>query len=98
MVRAAFAYTEKRFDDAVTDLRTILRGQPESERALLLLARSHNAGNNRELAQDAYRRLIEMNPAHPIASTELADLLARSGDVPMAEEVLRKQLSAAPED
>lgn len=98
MMRAAFAYTEKRFDDAVADLRTILRGQPESERALLLLARSHNAGNNRELAQDAYRRLIELNPAHPVASNELADLLARSGDVPMAEEVLREQLSAAPED
>jgi len=98
MVRAAFSYTEKKFDDAVTNLRTVLRAQPESERALLLLARSHSAMANRELAQDAYRRLIEINPAHSTASTELAELLARSGDVPMAEEVLREQLAANPED
>jgi len=98
MVRAAFSYSEKKFADAVIDLRTILREHPESQRALLLLARSHNAGNNRELAQDAYRRLIEVNPTHPFASSELADMLARSGDVPMAEEVLRKQLAAVPED
>ncbi len=98
MLRAAFAYTGQRFDDAVTDLRTVLRVTPDSERALLLLAKSHSAANNPELAQDAYRRLIELNPAHPAASAELAELLARGGDVPMAEEVLREQLAAAPED
>ncbi len=98
MVRAAFAYSGKKFADAVIDLRTILREHPESERALLLLARSHNAGNNRELAQDAYRRLIDVNPTHPFAATELADMLARGGDVPMAEEILREQLAAAPGD
>ncbi len=98
MVRAAFSYTEKDFDDAVADLRTVLRAQPESERALLLLARSHIAMDNRELAQDAYRRLIELNPAHSTASTELAEMLTQGGDVPMAEEVLREQLAADPED
>ncbi len=98
LVRAAFSFAEKRFDDAVTDLRTVLRVEPESEPALLLLARSHNAAKNRELAQDAYRRLIELNPAHPSASTEFAELLAQSGDVPMAEEVLREQLAATPDN
>ncbi|MDP6414349.1 MAG: tetratricopeptide repeat protein [Gammaproteobacteria bacterium] len=98
MVRAAFSYTEKRFDDTITDLRTILRTLPDSERALLLLARSHSAGNSLELAQDAYRRLIELNPEHPVASAELAELLAQSGDVPKAEEVLREQLATTPED
>lgn len=98
MTRAAFSFAEKKFDDAVSDLRTVLRAQPDSERALLLLARSHSAGDSPELAQDAYRRLIELNPAHPAASTELAELLARGGDVQRAEEVLRKQLTAVPED
>jgi len=98
MIRAAFAFTEKRFDDAVTALRTVLRVQPDAEPAMLLLARAHNAGGSPELAQDAYRRLIEKNPAHPAAATELADMLARGGDVPLAEEVLREQLVAAPED
>jgi len=98
MMRAAFSYMEKEFDDATADLRTILRTLPDSERALLLLARSHNAGNSSALAQDAYRRLIELNPSHSVASTELAELLAQSGNIPKAEEVLREQLAAAPED
>lgn len=98
MMRAAFRYVDKEFNEAVADLRTVLRVRPDSERALLLLARSHRAADNRELAHDAYRRLIEMNPGHPAASAELAESLAQSGDIPMAEEVLRDQLEVTPDD
>ena len=98
LVRAAFSFTDRNYNDAVADLRVVLRERPESERALLLLARSHNAADNRELAQDAYRRLIDMNPNNSIAAAELADLLSRSGDTSQAEEVLREQLEAAPDD
>ena len=98
LVRAAFSFTDQNYNDAVADLRMVLREDAESQRALLLLARSHNAADNRELAQDAYRRLLDLNPNNAVAANELADLLARSGDAPMAEEVLRQQLEADPDN
>ena len=98
LVRAAFKFTERDYDNAIADLRTVLRANEQSVRALLLLARSHVGAGNAELAQDAYRRLIEVKPGHPEASAELAELLARRGDMDLAEEVLRERLEVDPED
>jgi len=98
LVRAAFKFTARSYDDAITDLRTVLRTDEQSERALLLLARSHVGAGNAELAQDAYRRLIEIKPGHPEASNELAELLARRGDMDLAENVLRERLEVDPKD
>ncbi|MDH3978798.1 MAG: tetratricopeptide repeat protein, partial [Gammaproteobacteria bacterium] len=36
LMRAAFSFSDRNYDDAVTDLRTVIRVKPESERALLL--------------------------------------------------------------
>lgn len=98
LVRSAFSFTERDYNAAIADLRTVLRSDPESTRALLLLARSHVGAGSAELAQDAYRRLIEVDPDHPNASNELADLLARTGDADQAEEVLRRKLEVSPDD
>lgn len=98
LVRSAFSFTERDYDASVADLRTVLRSDETSTRALLLLARSHVGAGSLELAQDAYRRLIEVEPNHPTASNELADLLARTGDADQAEEVLRRKLELAPDD
>jgi len=98
MVRAAFLFTDKEYDGAIADLRTVLRTDPSSERALFLLARAHVRSGNTELARSVYRQVLEINPANSAASNELADLLARRGDIELAEEVLREQLEVAPED
>ena len=98
LVRAAFEFTDKEYDDAVADLRNVLRTTPDSERAMLLIARSHIGNGDTELARDAYRRLIELNPVHPTASSELADMLARRGDIDQAEQVVREKLELAPDD
>ena len=98
LVRAAFSFTERDYDASIADLRTVLRSNDRSTRALLLLARSHVGAGSLELAQDAYRRLIEIEPTHPTASNELADLLARSGEAGQAEEVLRAKLEVSPDD
>jgi tetratricopeptide (TPR) repeat protein len=98
LVRAAFKFSDRDYDAAIADLRTVLRSNEQSERALLLLARSHVSAGNAELAQDAYRRLVEVQPNHPTASNELADLLARTGDAEGAAEILRRKLELAPDD
>ncbi len=95
---AAFAYVDQDFDSAIADLRVLLRKEEASEPGLLLLARSYTRSGDTALAQDAYRRLLAINPKHPEAPGELANLLARQGDAAEAESVLRARLEVDPED
>jgi tetratricopeptide (TPR) repeat protein len=92
LTRAAFRYSDQAFDDAIADLRTVLRTNERSERALYLLARAHLSAGSPELAQDAYRRLIQMYPNHPTAPHELAQLLTERDDLRAAANVLRQRL------
>lgn len=98
LARAAFSFSERAYEDTIADLRIVLRSEEKSQRALLLLARAHVANGDMDLAQDAYRSLIGVNPAHSTASTELARLLARRGDSRLAEDVLRQRLKIDPND
>jgi len=98
LTRAAFRYSDRAFDDAIADLRTVLRKNERSERAMFLLARAHLSAGSPELAQDAYRRLIEIYPNHPTAPHELAQLLANRDDMRAAADVLRRRLEVDPED
>jgi tetratricopeptide (TPR) repeat protein len=98
LTRAAFRYADKDYDDAIADLRTVLRSNERSGQALFLLARSHISAGSPELAQEAYRRLIDFYPNHPTASLELAQLLANRNDMQSASDVLQKRLDVDPED
>ncbi len=98
LARAAFYISEEAYDDAIADLRIVLRSGEQSERTLLLLARSHVGEGSLRLAQDAYRRLIETNPDHPSAANELAEILANSGQIKLARDVLIKRLKSHPDD
>ncbi len=98
LVRAAFEFTEQRYDDAIADLRVVLRQDESSERALLLLARSYVGNRDLVLAQDTYRRLLAVNPSSRSGTEELASLLANQGNPQAAEEVLRARLDLAPDD
>ncbi len=98
LVRAAFHYSEGELDDAIADLRVVLRKDESSERALLLLARAYLRNGDAVLAQESYRRLLAVHPGHDMASRELAALLATQGDPGAAEEVLRARLDVDPKD
>ena len=98
LYRAAFEFVDEKYDAAISDLRVLLRKEESSERGLLLLARSYVRSGDAVLAQDAYRRLLAINPKHPNAPGELAALLAQQGDTAEAEEVLRARLEVDPSD
>ena len=92
LARAVFKFSERQFDSAIGDLRIVLRTNEESEYALLLLGRSHLQTQNIELAEDAFRRLLKVNPRHPTAAVELADLLIQKGDSANAVDILSRQM------
>jgi len=98
LLRGALRYDRDELKDAVSDLRTVLRNQPENERAQLLLSRSHSKAGDFLLARDAYRRSIEMNPANVQATMELTRILVNESEFAKAEALLRDQTLVTPED
>jgi len=95
--RATFAFLDRKYDDAIADLRTVLRREKSAE-ALLLLARSYVGVGDTVVAKDTYRRLLGDYPGNPDASKELAVLLAAQGDAAAAAEILREFVAVRPGD
>ncbi len=96
--RAAFSFKDQRLGEAVADLRSALVRQPDSQRALLLLARTYVSKGEAALAEDAYRKLLALNPAGAQARSELAAVVSGRGDLKEAETLLRDALAFAPGD
>lgn len=96
--RAAFSFKDNNLREAVADLRSALVRQPDSQRALLLLARSYVRTGDAALAEDAYRKLLGVNPTSSAARTELAAVVGGRGDLKEAENVLREALQFTPGD
>ena len=76
----------------------MLRKEPENDRALLLLAQSYLRKDDRVLAKDTYRRLLEVAPDSPDGLQHLAVLYMANKDYVEAEALLRKRLEKQPDD
>ena len=96
LLRAGMAMEERRLEDAVTDLRTILRDVPDSARTQLMLARVHELQGLPELAQSQYARAAQAAQFAPAFAMPYAEYLVKSGRVRLAEPVLRDVLRVAP--
>ena len=83
-------------DQAITDLRTILRNDPESTGALRLLATAHEVRNEPALAADTLQKLIELAPDDPAGYLQLAGLRTRIGDLEGATLALDQLLGRDP--
>jgi len=98
MMHGGLALVDKDHRQAVTDFRNVLRKEPDQERALYLLARTHLSAGDKVLAKDAYRRVIDVNPANAVAAMELTQILYADEQFDEAEKVLRGRLKAVPDD
>ena len=88
--RAGIAIREGRTDEALADLRAAVRKAPEHEAGLLLLARTHARAGQPELAERAWRRLLQTDPDQPIALGALG--VPRQSSEPQPSENSRVQL------
>jgi tetratricopeptide (TPR) repeat protein len=98
MVRGAYRVDERKFQEAIADLRGVLARQPESTRALLMLARTHVLAGEAALAEDYYRRLLKLEPGNPVALRELGVLANSRGNSAEAESLLTNAITANPGD
>lgn len=97
-LRSVLYLSRNELKDAVSDLRSILRNNPDNERAQVLLARAHSTAGDTVLARDAYRRVLEINPANVQATMELTRILVDQKEFDKAEILLREQIATTPED
>jgi tetratricopeptide (TPR) repeat protein len=98
LLRAGGRFVDNKFDDAIADLRLVLRKDPRNERALQVLARAYIRTNELALAKDTYRRLLELNPSSAEGLTSLASLYAADGNFADAEELLKRRVKDKPDD
>lgn len=97
LFRAGIHMDEARLEDAVADLRTVLRDVPNSARAMALLGKVHELQGSRDLAQDQYARSFQAGKqVSPNFGMAYAEFLMRVGRARQAEDVLREVLGASP--
>jgi len=77
MMRGKLAVRNGHYADAIADLRSVLRDQPDSAEVLQLLAAAHLANGDRELARDTMLRAIEANPGNNELRLSLVRLLVQ---------------------
>lgn len=88
-LRARFAFEKGDYQNAVTDLRTVLRDNPRSRPALQLMAETLLAQDRLDLAIDTLAQLVAADPSYMEAQVRLAQLYAMRGDKARALEILR---------
>ena len=96
ILRAEMEIDEGQIEDAIADLRTILRDAPSSPRALLLLGKAHELTGARDLADDIYSRAFQASKLAGPYGVTYADFLIKVGKAKQAEAILKDVLRTTP--
>ena len=96
ILRAEMEIDEGQIEDAIADLRTILRDAPSSPRALLLLGKAHELTGARDLADDIYSRAFQASKLAGPYGVTYADFLIKVGKAKQAEGILKDVLRTTP--
>lgn len=93
LIQAGLKLADKAYDDAIIDLRTLLRDNPGSVKALNLLARSYEAKGSNELALENYLKAYRINTSIPVSANQLANHYLRNKKFDAADEVLEDSIA-----
>lgn len=95
-LRAAMRIEDGDVENAITDLRSALREQPDSSKATLLLARAHEMNGAVELADDRFDAAFKMANGDVRSALQYAQFLTRRGNHQRAGEILTRSLRVTP--
>lgn len=96
LLKASVAIDERQLDQAIADLRTILRDVPNSARALLLLGKAHELAGSPELAQEHYLKAFNAGGHAVPFGMAYGEFLLKRGQAPRAAEVAEGTLRTTP--
>lgn len=84
-------------DQAVSDLRGVLRDYPKSDEAMVLLAHAYAKQDAHALADEHFRKALDLNPGNFDAVMPVVSQMIKSKDIARADEVLQKALAVKPD-
>ena len=94
LLQARFYLAERNYNEAVTNLRTVLRDNPSSVEAMTLLGRAHSALGQTDVAIESLSGAYERNPGQANLANPLAEILVGTGKLEQAETVLKESMEA----
>jgi len=98
LLKAGMAIDDHNPEQAIPDLRTILRDVPDSPRALLLLAKAHELSGSPELAQEHYLKAFQASKLASPFGVAYGEFLLKRGQAARAESVAEDVLKVSPGD
>lgn len=96
LLKASIAMDDRQLDQAIADLRTILRDVPNSARALLMLGKAHELAGSLELAQEHYQKAFQASKQAPQFGLTYGEFLLKRNQAARAESVADDTLRASP--
>lgn len=98
LLRANMRMTKHDIDGGISDLRIVLRDQPNSDQAMVLMGEAYAIKGEAEVAESHWRKALEANPGNLSALAPLTTMLFKRGDSARVEELLNKSLKASPDN
>ncbi|MCK4494170.1 MAG: tetratricopeptide repeat protein, partial [Methylococcales bacterium] len=96
LLNAKFKLIKGDYDDAIVDLRGLLKDYPESDQALVFLAEAYSKINSPELANDHFRKALIINPSNNFAMEAVVSKMIADKNFMGAEEIVQKVLKSKP--
>ncbi len=90
MLRAAMNLKKRNADEAISDLRIVLRDRPNFEQALMFLAQAHLLRGDKASALKQWWRILNINPGNLAAIMPLTHHFIKRGEYNRAEHLLNK--------
>lgn len=98
LLRAGARLKSGKIDEAIADLRLVIRKEPENVTAMLVLAEAHSSKNEPAVAKDMYRQVLKIQPDSAVAFGELVRLQVVGQEWAEAEQLLTDRLKLHPDD
>ena len=92
MARSAISLSNNEVKEAITDLRTVTKNNPDNLDAIRILSQAQEAIGNRDLALDNYKRMIDLGDRNAQTLASAARLAIQANQFEEAEAYIRAAL------
>lgn len=96
LLRTQFKLKKGLYDESVSDLRSVLKYFAESDEVVVLLAQAYMKKNLPELAEENYRKALELNPDNFLAMNYVVSKMIKNNNILRADKVLQSFLQKQP--
>jgi tetratricopeptide (TPR) repeat protein len=98
LLKSRIDFNRGKYDEVISNLRIVNGNNPEFEQGQLLLAQTYRATGATDLAEDSYRKVLDINPSNSVAALAVSEALINENDLDSAENVLIQALKDGQEN